>query len=162
MENITKKNLKAAVRTEGIKVKVHVIDQSDTCNPIQLVRKEVHFRTTHCGDFGAPFACCIGLSIRRFQPIRIVVPFSTLLLQAFCIFGGPKMQKAWFVVVWGYHGNSTLHSPCWLCMLSAGWQRLCFTTRSTSRRRRRARCADVVHRFRTAASGHLSRLSFTW
>ena len=78
----SQKNLKAAVRTEGIKVKVHVIDQFDTCNPIQLediflqldwivsvklVRKEVHFPTTHCGNFGAPFACCIGLSIRRFQ-----------------------------------------------------------------------------------------------
>jgi len=104
MENITKKNFKATVRTEGIKVKVRVIDQFDTYNPVQLEQRKYIFAPLIAAILVLPLLVALGCRFDKSKPMRIAVPFSTLLPQAFCIFGPPTAAH--------FGCGGTMGTPC--------------------------------------------------
>ena len=88
MENTTKKNFKAAVQTEGIKVKVHVIDQLDTYNPIQLEERKYIFAPLIAAILVIPLLLALGCPSKVAHTCCDVAFFSVC-LQAFCILAPP-------------------------------------------------------------------------
>ena len=122
MENITRKNFKPAVRTEAIKVKVHVLDQFDTYNPIQLEERKYLFAPLMAAILVLPLLETCGSVFHSASPSR---------LHLWTSHGG----TFWLGWLWcgGHHGNSTAFA---VLVAVYGWSTLWFTTRSTSRRRR--------------------------
>ena len=107
MENTTMKNFKAAARTAATKVKVHVMDQLNMYNPIQLQQRKYFFLPLIAAILVIPLLVALGCQFDRFIYDRVVTP-STLLLQAFCIFGPPTAAHFGFVdcgvgVPWELH-----------------------------------------------------------
>ena len=89
MENTTMKNFKAAAGTTGIKVKVHVMDQLNMYNPIQLQERKYIFLPLIAAILVIPLL--VALLGCQFDSSKYegVACFTTLLLQAFCVFGPP-------------------------------------------------------------------------
>ena len=90
MENTTMKNFKAAARTEATKVKVHVMDQLDTYNPIQLQERKYIFLPLIGAILVIPLLVALGCEFdsSKYDYVRVQF-FPPPLLQAFCIFGPP-------------------------------------------------------------------------
>ena len=105
MENTKMKNFKAAARTEATKVKVHVIDQLNMYNPIQLQERKYIFLPLIAAILVIPLL--VALLGCQFDG-RPVAFCSSLLLQPFCIFGPPTAARFGLVdcgvgVAWELH-----------------------------------------------------------
>ena len=110
MEDTTMKNFKAAARTEATKVKVHVKDQLNMYNPIQLQERKYIFLPLIAAILVIPLlVALLGCQIDTSENVdEHVFVFSTRLLQAFCIFGPPTAAHFGFVdcgvgVPWELH-----------------------------------------------------------
>ena len=108
MENTTMKNFKAAAQTAAIKVKVHVTDQLNMYNPIQLQERKYIFLPLIAAILVIPLLLALGCQCYTYIICDCMRLFSTLLLQAFCIFGPPTAAHFGFVdcgvgVPWELH-----------------------------------------------------------
>ena len=92
MEKTTMQNFKAAAGTAATKVKVHVMDQLNMYNLIQLKERKYIFLPLIAAILVIPLLVALGCQFDKSQRLFIdcfVFPISIPLLQAFCIFGPP-------------------------------------------------------------------------